>query len=215
MKVRSAWPFSFYPSHRWGWFIAVVLVQLAALAYIGWRWHNIQVDGLPYQWACIPRLEMSSFGTDYVRVIFPEDTADWQDDAPPRAGQPIYVLISTNDQGLLQIDGASAKEPPAGQDYMEAAAVSYQDGKVQFRTSFDRYRVAPELADGIYHLQDSDKIIAKIRMKHGKGVIEGIYVNGVPLESLSNGAAMIQAGQDKQSGFDRPHFVDAGMVPPK
>lgn len=213
MKVR--WPFFLNPGHRWGWFILAVILQFAALGFIGWRWHNIQVDGLPYQWACIPRLEVSSFGTDYVRVVFPQDTAAWQDEAAPKIGQTVYVSIAADDQGLLTVTGASASKPGDGQDYMEAEAVSYTDGQLQFRVPFDRYRVAPELADGIYHLQDTDKIIAKIRIKHGKGVIEGIFVNGVPLESLSNGAAMIQQGQDKQSGFNRPHFVDAGMVPPK
>ena len=50
-----------------------------------------------------------------------------------------------------------------------------------------------------------------------EGVIEGIFVNGVPLEQLSNAAAMDKARADKagRSLFDRPHLVDSGMVPPK
>ncbi len=48
----------------------MVLIQFAAFAYMGWRWHNIAVDGIPYQWRAVPRLELSSFGTDYIRVVF-------------------------------------------------------------------------------------------------------------------------------------------------
>lgn len=46
--------------HKWMVFLLVVLVQLGVLSYIGWRWHNISVDGIPYQWRCLPRLEESS-----------------------------------------------------------------------------------------------------------------------------------------------------------
>ena len=77
--------------------------------------------------------------------------------------------------------------------------------------------MAPELTDGIYNLRPDDSIIASIRMKRGGGVIEGIFVNGIPLEDISNGAAMAKARQEKEARtlFDRPHLVDTGMVPPK
>ena len=66
-------------------------------------------------------------------------------------------------------------------------------------------------------LQPDDSVIASIRMKRGEGVIEGIFVNGILLENISNGAAMAKARQEKeaQTLFDRPHLVDTGMVPPK
>ena len=66
--------FSLDGRYRWIFFILVVLIQFAVVAYMGWRWHNIAVDGIPYQWRCVPRLEVASFGTEYVRVVFPEDT---------------------------------------------------------------------------------------------------------------------------------------------
>lgn len=50
--------------------IMTVLIQLGFLFYYSWHWHNITVDGIPYQWRCVLRLEMSAFGTDYIRVIF-------------------------------------------------------------------------------------------------------------------------------------------------
>jgi hypothetical protein len=51
---------------------------------------------------------------------------------------------------------------------MQATVVSYQDGFVQFQVGFDRYRMAPELTDGIYSLQPDDSVIASIRMKRGR-----------------------------------------------
>ena len=117
----------------------------------------------------------------------------------------------------MEIQGASASKPFVGGDYMQATVVSYQDGHVQFQVGFDRYRLAPELTDGIYGLRQDDNIIASIRIKRGEGVIEGIFVNGIPLADISNGAAMAKARQEKeaQTLFDRPHLVDTGMVPPK
>ena len=68
----------------------------------------------------------------------------------------------------------------------------------QFQVGFDRYRMAPELTDGIYNLQPDDSVIASIRMKRGEGVIEGIFVNGIPLENISNGAAWPRPARKKR-----------------
>lgn len=103
---------------------------------------------------------------------------------------------------------------------MEARVVSYHDGNVQFQVGFNRYRIAPDKADGIYDITSGDSVIASIRMKKGLGVIEGIYVNGIPLEASSNGAAMEAArsarqgdGESRTSG--RSRIIESGMVPPK
>lgn len=218
--------FKFSPDGRNKWmiFLLVVIIQLGVFGYIGWRWHNISVDGIPYQWQCLPRLEVSAFGTDYVRIVFPEDTTKWLDETAPEEGQLIYVQISRNADGLIQIEGASADKPGRGSDYMKAKVVAFHDGMVQFKVGFDRYRIAPEHTDGIYDITNKDSVIASIRIKKGDGVIEGIFINGVPLESCSNGAA-IEATREQQKGttkksstgkaFDKPRIVEPGMVPPK
>lgn len=208
--------------HKWMVFLLVVLVQLGVLSYIGWRWHNISVDGIPYQWRCLPRLEESSFGTDYVRVVFPEDTTTWMDESAPEEGEKIYVHISHDASGLMKVEGASAEKPGIGGDYMDAVVVSFQDGVVQFKVAFDRYRIAPELADGIYNISEKDNVVASVRMKKGQGVIEGVFVNGIPLEECGNGAAMAEARAKKEdeqkqktaSVFNKPSIVESGMVPP-
>lgn len=218
--------FKFSPdgSNKWILFLLVVVIQLGVLGYIGWRWHNISVDGIPYQWRCLPRLEVSAFGTDYVRIVFPEDTTKWLDETSPEEGQLIYVQISRNADGLIQIEGASADKPGRGNDYMKAKVVAFHDGMVQFKVDFDRYRIAPEHTDGIYTITNKDSVIASVRIKKGDGVIEGVFINGVPLESCSNGAA-IEATREQQKGmttkssmgkaFDKPRIVEPGMVPPK
>lgn len=204
-------------NHKWFLFLLVVVVQFAVLGYIGWRWHNISVDGIPYQWKAVPRLESSAFGTDYIRVVFPEDTTQWLDDTAPDIGQPIYVQISRDDKGLMQVEGASADKPGYGKDYMNATVVAYDAGSVQFKVAFDRYRIAPELTDGIYDITNDDSVIASIRMKKGDGIIEGIFVNGIPLEACSNAAA-IEASRKQSNAsslLDTKRIVQPSMVPPK
>ena len=195
---------TFSPGRRftWGVFFAAACIQLCVLGYFGWRWHNITVDGIPYQWQCVPRLELTSFGTDYIRVVFPQDTADWMDVDEPEEQQTIYVHIDRDEKGMLQIKGASASRPLIGGDYMEAKVVSYHEGRVQFQVGFNRYRLAPDKSDGIYDIAAGDNVIASIRMKKGKGVIEGIYVNGIPLEASSNGAAMEEARKAQQGAVE-------------
>lgn len=215
---------AFSPTGRSKWliFFFVIIVQFAVLGYLGWRWHNISVDGIPYQWRCVPRIEVLSFGTDYVRIIFPEDTTEWLDDTTPEIGQDIYVRISRDEKGLMKLDGASAFKPVLGEsDYMRVRVIDFKDGSVQFQTSFDRYRIAPEEADGIYDINSSDNVVASIRIKKGEGVIEGVFVNGMPLEACSTAAALEASRQNNDSGdssegqLKRPHIVESGMVPPK
>lgn len=203
--------------HKWIIFLIAAIIQLGVLGYVGWRWHNISVDGIPYQWQCLPRLETSAFGTDYIRVVFPEDTTQWLDDTPPTVGQPIYVYISRDEKGLMKIEGASSQKPGVGGDYMNATVQAYDAGSVQFQVAFDRYRIAPELVDGIYDITSEDSVIASIRMKKGDGIIEGIFINGIPIEASSNAAAMAASRQNGQGGdtVTKPRIVDSGMVPPK
>ena len=218
MKIPNL---TFSPGNQFKWivFAAVCVVQLAVLGFFGWRWYNITVDGIPYQWQCVPRLEISWFGTDYIRVVFPEDTTQWLDETPPNVDETVYVHISRDEKGVMKIEGASASKPLIGGDYMEAQVISYDAGTVPFQVPFDRYRIAPDKADGIYNIEPDDSVIASIRMKRGLGVIEGIYVNGISLESSSNGAAMEEARAAREKGTndtsDRKRIVESGMVPPK
>lgn len=208
--------------YKWIWFLAAVIVQFAVLGYIGWRWYNTSVDGIPYQWRCQPRLAESAFGTDYVRIVFPDNRARWMDDAPPEVQQHVYVHISRDASGLMQISGASAEKPGIGGDYMDADVLSYSDGVVRFSVPFDRYRIDPELTGGLYNLSSTDSVIASIRIKKGRGVIEGVFVNGIPLEECGDDAAVAaarsrQAQEGRKNPLDaleRPSLVEPGMVPP-
>lgn len=203
---------------KWGLFALMVFIQLGALAYAGWRWHNISVDGIPYQWQCVTRVAHSSFGTDYIDVSFPEDTAQWLDEREPVPGQAVYIHITRDDKGVLVIQGASGEKPAVGGDYMKASVLSSQYGTIKFRVGFDRYRMDPRLTDGIYDISASDSVIASIRIKKGDGVIEGIFVNGMPLELCSSQAleAAQHTGPAMSSGQPgQPGLGEAGMVPPQ
>lgn len=219
MKVAN---FRFSPDARfkWGIFLLIALIQLSVCGYIAWRWHNIQVDGIPYQWQCIPRLEHSSFGTDYIRVIFPEDTTTWLDEEAPQLHQNIYVYITRDEKGLMKVKGASAVKPPVGEDYMKASVLDYADKTVQFQVGFDRFRIDPHKADGIYDIAGSDSVLASIRMKKGDGVIEGIFINGMPLELCGSEAEKAAAALANKSAGQpdtsvKARIVERSMVPPK
>lgn len=118
----------------------------------------------------------------------------------------------------MEIKGASANVPADHSDYMKAkiTAVDRDSRTVQFQVGFDRYRIAPEYTDGIYDITGSDSVIASVRMKKGDGVIEGIFVNGIPLESSSTAAALQdKQGADVQGKNPKVRIVESSMVPPK
>ncbi|KXB93046.1 MULTISPECIES: hypothetical protein [Megasphaera] len=201
-------------TYKWIVLIGVIVMQLGTLAYVGWRWHNAGVDGIPYQWRCMPRLETAMFGTDYIRVIFPEDTTVWLDNKPPHDGNTVYIYIKSDNKGMLTIQGAAYNKPARGVDYIKAKIVSIRHkGKIQFKVPFDRYRMAPQMTDGIYQISSADSVIAQIRMKKGVGVIEGIFVNGIPLENISNGAIIEARKQAQQKNMPEKRLVESGMVP--
>lgn len=45
------------------------------------------------------------------------------------------------------------------------------------------------------------------------GVIEGIFVNGIPLENISNGAIIEARKQAQQKNMPEKRLVESGMVP--
>ena len=171
-----------------------------ALAQHRRRWHPLSVALRPAAGS------IRLLGRIHVRVRFPEDTTQWKDDTPPEKDSRFTSIFHGIRRASWKSRGFGVEAFVGGGDYMQATVVSYQDGFVQFQVGFDRYRMAPELTDGIYNLQPDDSVIASIRMKRGEGVIEGIFVNGIPLENISNGAAMAKARQEKRP---RPYLTEA------
>lgn len=118
----------------------------------------------------------------------------------------------------MEILGASAEPPADRGDYMKVKVVDVRenDRTIVFKPPFDRYRIAPEYMDGIYDITSSDNVIASIRMKKGEGVIEGVFVNGVPLEASSTGAAMAaKQVRNEKTTAPKVRIVESSMVPPK
>lgn len=144
--------FSLDGRYRWIFFVFVVLVVRRRRLSATGAGTTSAVDGIPISSAPSRGWKYPPLGRT-TSTSFPEDTTQWKGDTPREEGQQIYVYISRDTSGLMEIQGASAAKPFVGGDYMQATVVSYQDGFVQFQVGFDRYRMAPELTDGIYNLQ--------------------------------------------------------------
>ena len=121
--------------------------------------------------------------------------------------EAVVIASSTNTHAKFIIESAKAGknifcEKPIDYDIdkIKKLLALVEEKGVKFQVGFNRYRIAPDKADGIYDIASGDSVIASIRMKKGLGVIEGIYVNGIPLEASSNGAAMEAARSERQGG---------------
>lgn len=169
------------------WFAGVIAFQFLFVFYIAWSWNNVRLDGVRYEWLCRPYLQSSIVGPYRLFLEFPENEAQWIDTVSPKVGDTIYIQISKDPKGMLTIRGASKEEPGAG-DYMQGEVVEVADRVVKFKVPFTQVLV--NTADvHLEKIKEQDKVTASIRMKDGKGVVDGVFVNGIAITEYQGSVA--------------------------
>jgi len=136
-------------------------------------------------------------------IVIPEPIARDTQDVLDRIqlGEPGYVVLGTAANGLARADAVRLDPPPQG-DYLKIASawpqmrenrahpnLPYVRVGYNLTFSFDRYYMNDVLAP---HAQQRVTDAARgdienrawlaVRVKNGAGVIEGLYLDGVPIE---------------------------------
>lgn len=166
---------------------------------MAWHWHNVKVDGIQYQWKCKPYIA-NHLGADYIGAYFPENQAKWLDSEAPESGQTIYIWIAKGGEGFLYIKGAGL-DKPTDSAYMKATAVAYDGQVVRFKVPFNRFYVDTGAITNLDKITATSSVIASVRIKNGEGVIEGIFVDGIPLTEFKGNSSSYTISSDNEKAI--------------
>ncbi len=154
----------------------LIVLQLAVPAYMIAEKHDILQSGKEFRFRVMPVDPYDAFRGRYVAINFGQRSQSIENFMPKNG--KIYAIIETGEDGFSTVASGSIQKP-TNADYLFA---KYQYG--QIRLPFDRYymdeKLAPK-AETTYRAERRDAYVV-LKVKNGKGVIEGLYINDERIE---------------------------------
>ena len=183
-------------------FCALALVQLLVPAWMIGRSEVVLATGKAFLFKTQPVDPYDAFRGRYVALRIDPDTMT----APP--GQPFYnkkrayLTLGVDADGFATVEAIGLRPPDEG-DYL-GVDINYVSGDVvHFDYPFDRYymdeHLAPEAEYAYNRLnwnpEDEAKAYVAVRVRGGYGVLEELYLDGLPVQEYLEAKA---AEQDKE-----------------
>jgi len=172
-------------------FVVFAVVTLAAPLSIIWKYESALRYGTLYKFRTQPVDPVDAFRGRYVTLSFADDSlqaaADW-------ARDPViaYVRLKRDAEGFA-VPAEASRKPLSGDDVVTVDSAYLHGNGWRFNYPFNRYYlpedVAP-MAEQLYReanrgtrSRDSGKLdtYVTVRVRNGVGVIEELYLNGVPV----------------------------------
>lgn len=173
---------------QWVLFGVMVAAQLAVpFSMIASSEKTLQ-GGTAYKFRCGPVDPYDYFRGRYVALSFPDTTIDdWRGERFQQ-GDRAYALLDTGEEGFAKIVDVTSY-PPATGDYLEVSAYAglYENAPLRVTLPFDKYFMnesdAPA-AEQAYRSQSrtEENVYALVRVRNGRGVIDGLYIGDMPIE---------------------------------
>lgn len=173
---------------QWVLFGVMVAAQLAVpFSMIASSEQTLQ-GGTVYQFRCGPVDPYDYFRGRYVALSFPNMTIeDWRGQRFGR-GDRAFALLGVDEEGFAKIVDVTSYPPDSG-DYLEVQATvgDYENAPLRVTLPFDKYFMnefdAPA-AETAYRSQSRTEEGAHVvvRVRGGRGVIDGLFVGDVPVE---------------------------------
>lgn len=183
-------------------FLALCAVQLAIPLAMAYRYERTLREGAVYRFHTEPFDPVDAFRGRYVAIRLRLLGAGAHPGSRDRWSEKVYVTLGRDSQGFATVRALS-EEPPAGGDWLSGTLAEdvYEDLPprpadapperparlgTRIELPFDRYYMeeskAPA-ADRIWRegMQQAEAV-ARVRVRHGLGAIEGLDINGVPIE---------------------------------
>ncbi len=171
----------------------LVIVQLAAPAWIIARHETILRQGTVYKFKTAPVDPYDAFRGRYVWLGIEQNFVPVDSDTLILSrNQTVYAHLAVDDEGFAYFSEASETIPTDKPCLrLPVSYHNYGDNKVVFEMPFNRFymneRKAPR-AEELYRehsRRDSVDAYVTVRVLDGQGVLEELYVGGVPiLEAL-------------------------------
>lgn len=182
-----------------------ILFFLAALAEIGTLFvmrhdfYAVREEGTEYVTPAAVNFQRNFYESAYVSLHVPVDKARWIGENQPVLGERIYLAVTKDKEGRLQVLNGQLEKPSG--EYITVRSKGVEGDVVHFDFPTDRLymnaeelRRLPisELAERV-QVRDADtgrvvsrmknSITAAFRVKDGRVVITGLMVNGSPIQN--------------------------------
>lgn len=173
--------------------IVLFAIQLAIPGYMIFEQNQILSEGTAYKFKTRPIDPYDPFRGRYVTLAFEanQDAIAVVDGAEIESDQWVYALLGKDVEGYAVLKGLTDVKPEPGQDYLhlETYYRSYEGG-FQVKLPFDRYYAseenAPKIESAVWRRQrdEVEDVYAKVRVYKGKGTIEELMVNDMPIHEF-------------------------------
>lgn len=176
-------------------FIAIALAQIVVAARAIILSEIALRHGEVYRFRLQPVDPVDAFRGRYVALRFAEDRAPVADEVPHLRQEKVYVPLVVDDEGFATFGPARLEAPVTGDYLYLQSGVEFMDDDGQRRLSlalpFGRYYMTEKLAKEVDKAMWSRGIRpawVTVRVQAGVGVIEDLYVDGLPVrEWLATG----------------------------
>jgi len=164
---------------RLGLFLALCAVQLAIPLAMAYRYERTLREGTVYRFHTEPFDPVDAFRGRYVAIRL---RLDWNQPSTFSLDRDVYAVLQRDVAGFASVHHVQRTAPESG-DWLRGEAFA---GFARIELPFDRYYMeegkAPA-ADRIWRegMQQAEAV-ARVRVRHGLGAIEGLDINGVPIE---------------------------------
>lgn len=177
---------------------AAAVVELTSLVWIRGEYRSTMIDGAEYQVPAAIDFKGDFYERNYLPVTVPLTEAPWHGEKAPEKGAEIYLTLTRNADGMMEITGAQDTRPSG--DYLITRVMSYIDGMVHFHFPADRMYMSPEQLAKLSIVELSERVQVKneqkkttethrknelsalIHIKDGRAVIAKVLANGSPVE---------------------------------
>lgn len=181
--------------------LVVALVTMVAQLFVpismAKRYEDILQTGESFLFKVQPRDPADPFKGRYVVLTFPISRGETKElDNPEVIGKlerkaKAYALIEKGPDGFVRLKDLK-KEPPSTQSYIEVKNNYSYNEKYSIKLPFDRYYAeeskAPEIESLLWNRarDENREFYADVRIKDGFGVIQELYVEGIPILDYLN-----------------------------
>ena len=175
-------------------FVLMVIAQLYIPAKIVMDSQNVLADGNEFMFKTAPIDPSDPFRGKYIVLSFEENALQVANAENWNQGDPIFVSLTTNENGFAKISSISKEEPSDTEDYVKATIqfiVPDSQSIVSVQYPFDRFYMEESKAynaELAYNesVRDTNQVTyALVSVKKGNAVVREVYVNGMPVREAA------------------------------
>jgi len=175
-------------------FLLVALVQIYVPASMILDREAVLAQGTEFKFRTAPIDPNDPFRGKYITLSFIDTTVPIVNESNWTAGESVYALLTTDEQGFAQIQSVTRDYPPEDQDFLTTKISAVSSNGIRQLTldyPFDRFYLeetkAPE-AERVYResLRNANQeTYALVSIKDGEAVLKDVLIDGASIKDIA------------------------------